>query len=208
VKTALNSLAEKLGLARSAVQDLHQSDTEQRQAHEKLKAERTRLISAPPSRQELIRTAEGQIDAIARAVALELSPRLVSALAGRIDVEASGKINGHVPGNLFDALPALVDARVLIGLMPAVVKARVGEIIQAAKLEAGPPMADREQLLAELDVRIAEVEEQHTALCDQAAALGLTIPLLDDVRMRRAQAAHRAELAELHKPRPAKEFSA
>ena len=75
-------------------------------------------------------------------------------------------------------------------------KASLGAIIDAAKFEAGPPMADRERLLADLDERLADVERQHAQLVDEAAEAGIVLSHMDGERGRRIQAEQRAQYVE------------
>jgi hypothetical protein len=72
-------------------------------------------------------------------------------------------------------------------------KLGLGAALEAAVYEAGPPMGTRVAGLAELDTRIHEAEASHTALVDEAGALGIPLALLPDEHARRMQAQHRRE---------------
>jgi len=81
----------------------------------------------------------------------------------------------------------------LCGLVPGLMKARLKEVIRGTNVKFGLPAEARARRLAEVDVAIAEVEAQHTALVEAAAEVGITLPLIESVRARREAEALKAE---------------
>jgi hypothetical protein len=190
--------AAKLAGARTAVDDLHSVEKELRQEAEGLAVERTRLLGARPPREDLIALAERQVDAIAAEWANGNGPQIVAALAGAVDVQPGGDaVRGLVPGDIRTWLPGMIDGSAVIGLVPSVVKNRLRQIIEAADYIPGPSMDQRQRMIAELDVKLADVESRHSELVDHACELGITLELLPNVagqRARKAQAHQRWEL--------------
>jgi len=191
----LTDLVGRLAGARSALDELHGTDKTLRAMHEDLQAERRRLCGARPPKADLIAEAERQVDAIAAAWAAANGPQLVDAIAPRVDVTPGDAVRGTVEGNLLLA-PFAVDVLTLLALAAGPVKQSLRAIIAATEYAEGPPMSERVPLIAAVDAKLADVEEQHSSLVDQAAALGIALDLLDAVRLRRARAAHLAEVRE------------
>ena len=194
----LADLAGRLAGARSALDDLHATDKALRQMHEELQAERGRLCTARPPRAELIAAVERQVDDAAAAWAAACGPQVIAAVSGTVDVLPGGEVRGIRAGNLFEvpALAGLLDVPTLMALVPDQVKAGLRQLIEATEYAEGPPMSERPTLIAAVAAKIADVEEQHSGLVDQARALGITLGLLDDVRSRRAVEARAAEFRE------------
>jgi len=191
----LTDLVSRLAGARSALDELHDTDKTLRTMHEDLQAERRRLCGARPPKADLIAEAERQVDAIAAAWVAAHGPQLVDAIAGRVDASPAGVVRGIVEGNLL-LVPFVFDVQALLALAPDPVKQSLRTIITGAEYAEGPPMSARAELIAAVDAKIADVEEQHSALVDQALALGIQLDLLDAVRSRRARAAYLAEVRE------------
>jgi hypothetical protein len=185
------TLAARVGIARDAVGQLHDADQALRAAHAAAEAERGRLLSARPPKADVIAVADARVDAIGTAWSAAHGMSLVTALAGSVDVAPDGAVRGILTGDL--ALAGPLDAPTLIALAPDVVKAGLRKLIEATPDAGGPSMRERPQLIADVDVRIADVEAQHSALVDQARTLGITLDLLESVRGRRVMEAQRAE---------------
>jgi hypothetical protein len=194
--TMLKDLAGRLAGARDALSALHDTDKGLRTLHEGLMAERARLVGSQPPRVELIATAEAAIDAVAATWAAEHGPRVVSSLAGYVDMQPDGAVRGFVAGSLWPALTGQDAAQLFAALWPDQAKQGLRRVIDATDYAEGPPIAGRPRLIAEVDAKILDVEEQHSSLVDQARELGITLELLPDVRQRRAHAAHLDEFRE------------
>jgi hypothetical protein len=194
----LADLTSRLAGARSALDAVHETDKALRTMHAELQAERARLCGAKPPREAVIAAAERQVDAIAAAWAAANGAQLVTAIVGAVDVQPNGEVRGLVAGNLLHlpALAGLVDVPTLAAIMPEYLKDGLRRVIEATPYVAGPPMADRPGLIADVDAKIADVEDQHSELVARAAELGISIELLLDVRARRAHEANLAEFRE------------
>jgi hypothetical protein len=185
----IRDLATRMSSARSALADVQAADQELRQAHAALQAERTLLIASPVPRAEVVAVAEAEVDKIGAEWRQAHAQQIVAALGGYVDlVPGTNTVRGVARGSLGPALPAL-DLAALCALLPEAMKNGIRRAIESAEYVEGAPMTDRPRLIRELDARIAEVEEEHSQLVDEATSVNVSLPLLPDVRMRRAQAA-------------------
>lgn len=81
----------------------------------------------------------------------------------------------------------------LCGLAPELMKARLREIVQGVRF--GLDTKARVAKVAALDAQILELEERHTRMCESAAEVGLSLPLLARVAKRREDEARAAKEA-------------
>ena len=65
-------------------------------------------------------------------------------------------------------------------------------MLNATEYAEGPSMGERPRLIAEVDGKLRDVEEQHTRFVDQAPP-GIMLELLPAVRAQHAKAKHLAE---------------
>jgi hypothetical protein len=193
----LRSWAKSLVGARDALAELREHERALREEHERLvSVERPGLISRRPPVEDLVADVASQIDALGARWRAANADRVIAELTGSVDVAPSGAVSRIVSGNLEAAFPAPLGIDALAALVPAVLKAALSDVVRAVEYDAGPPMASRVPMVAELDRRVAEIEEAHNELVDQAAELGVTIPRLPAVAARLAEEARRRERAE------------
>jgi hypothetical protein len=198
LKTALRGVVDKLAGARSAVEQVRQAEAALRQEHEDLSQERSRLINAKPDRAQLLKALDVQVRALAEQWAADNGTRVVGALAGSLNVSPSGQVLGVIPGALADEFRgSLVDLGTLCALCPEAVRARLAAIIEKADYAAGPAMDGRPALVANLDKRMASVEQEHASLVDEAERAGVTLAHLDGERAKRIALQRRREAAAL-----------
>jgi hypothetical protein len=124
-------------------------------------------------------------------------------LAGRFGPTASSPFAPVLVGpELPDFLVgAPVTWEALAGVFPDLFAQFVVEVAATPDFQAGPPLAARPARLAAIQARREQIAAKHTAICDEAAELGVQIPLLPAVAARRSQAAQslaRAQEALLH----------
>lgn len=192
--TLLKDVATRLAAGKAAAQDLHAAEADLRAAHAALLAERAQLIGALPPRQALVRAAAEEVDAHAAQFRAGRALEVARAVAGGLEVGADGMVRGVRAGSIAGGLSFPLDFATLCALAPDAVKAGLRAILEAADYQAGPPLADRAALIAAVDERIRETIEQHTALVDDAKALGIPLQLMPEEHARRLRAErHRAD---------------
>jgi hypothetical protein len=113
----------------------------------------------------------------ARAMAWAFTSGLVTRSDERLFVKRPG---------LWDGPSGHLAFHDVVGLVPELVKARLETILRSSAFETGLPLEAREPAIADADRTIAAVEDLHTRLVDDAAGLGITLPLLPAVQARRA----------------------
>jgi hypothetical protein len=200
--------AARLAGARTAVEELHATDHQLREAHAAAQRGRDRLISAPPPVDEVIGAMVRVVDAHAAGWAREHAVGLIHAFGPGLELERDGTLRER-PARMPDWF-LLRDLRLkdVVGAFPELVKARLAEIIRGHAYEAGPSQTERARLVAEADARIAELEAQHTELVDAAGALTppIVLALLPAVQARRdADAARRQREGRAEQDRQARE---
>jgi hypothetical protein len=181
--------AKKLAGARSAVQELADADAGLRQALADAQAERAKLINLRAPKSEVLRALDDEITTLADRWAAEYGMRLVTCLAGTVDVAPSGEPRGIVRyATLTDEVGGL-GLPALAALLPIELRAGLAEVIAKTSYEEGPAMAERVARVATVDRKIRDLEQQHSQLCDDARVLGITLALLPEENARRIQAA-------------------
>jgi uncharacterized membrane protein YqiK len=178
---------QQLREAAAAAAKLAQRDQELRAAHKAAIAERHRVHFAPPPTEEVLANMRRLVDEAARAWLAENAGAIAEAFAGRTDERPSGPHVTRRP-SLWRRPGHFLDVPDLCGLAPEAMKARFEEAIRRRDARAGLPPAERAERVAELDRRIAAIEESHTTMVDAAARLPqpIDIPLLETVRSRRS----------------------
>ena len=166
-------------------------------------AARAELINRLPPRQDLVRAAGEEVDAIAARFRTERALALARAAAGGLaagglDVGPDGRIQGIRVGSVASELAWPLDFVALCGLVPDAVKAGLRAILEGAAYEPGATLADRVALVAAVDAKVAELERQHTTLVDEAAALGIPLTLLPEEHGRRVRAERHREYVDQH----------
>jgi hypothetical protein len=181
VKDTLRDFAARMSAAKGAVQMLHETDRALRDEHAAALAERSRIAHALPPLAEIRTRLAAEVDRLGR----EWRRSHASDLAAVARPEEISLAAGARFANAIGA----VDLGFLCALLGDSLKASLAVVVNGAAGETGPALADRPGLIADLDKRIADLEREHAALCDEARAAGITLELLDVERGRR----HRAE---------------
>ncbi|MCL4764469.1 MAG: hypothetical protein KJ018_22265 [Burkholderiales bacterium] len=91
--------------------------------------------------------------------------------------------------------PGHLDFGDVVGLFPDLVAARLEAVIRDHPYAAGASLDERPAALATADAALTTAETAHTALVDEAARYGVTLPLLDVVRQRRETERTRRQMA-------------
>lgn len=204
MKTVMTKVADwtnRLAGARSAMEELRGADAELRREHAAALAERTRVIGLSPPLADIIGAMRRLVDEHAQQWAERNGPGLVRAFGpGLKESGEDGSVSEQKPSmpdmfwTAYGNLPVRdMNPSALAGLAPDLMKTRLEAVIRATPYDAGPPIADRPALLAELDAKIRDIEQRHTELVDGAAAFDppITLALLPAVAARRQEEAYR-----------------
>lgn len=155
---------------------------------------RLRIATAPEPIDVVVDNMRVQVDEYAEAWVDKSRAGILEAFSGALESTPDGTMRVNRP-RMF-RLPDFgrLTFNDLVGLAPEVIKMRLEEILRAVHYEAGPPLAERPPLIAEIDARLVALESEHEALVDDAGALDPPIALdhLPTVRQRREAAASRA----------------
>lgn len=154
-----------------------------REAHRSALVERKRACDGRPPIDEVVANMRRLVDEAAARWGNDRHYSMLIDFGGGMELRTDGSIRERRPQ--MHSLGNHVDS--LIGLAPGLIKDRLEEILRSQSYEAGAPLADRPRLIAEADVRIREIEDQHSALVDAAAHLNppISLELLPAVRDRR-----------------------
>ena len=106
--TILEKFADLLSGARTAIGKLHETDVDLRRQHGEACAEKMRLIGAPGSKKEAVRTLDREIKEQGERWASHCAPRLIASLVGRVAVAPSGAIEGIVRDETVTAVVGLL----------------------------------------------------------------------------------------------------
>jgi hypothetical protein len=159
------------------------ADQALRKEREQRQAERARLLSAPATTAEQLARAEASIDRAGRAFWSTNLDRVI-----------------HESGSVIEALEKFpvvtLDLRALCALCPDQVKAAVRAAVTSRAI-AGEPLEGRAERIAAIDQRIGEIEREHRALVDKAAAQGIVIADLDTNRAARVREERQREEVKL-----------
>lgn len=171
---------------------MHDTERQLREQHAVAVKERDTIVNACAPREEVLAHMEHEIDLWAAKWAQDHGFGLVLNLGPGHQVTPDGTLAPRAP-KLPDSFYGNVPMLQLLGIAPAVVKARLAQIIKATPYDEGPPAADRARFYAAADARVAELERQHTDLVDAAAALDppIALTLLPVVAERRTAEAEK-----------------
>lgn len=178
----------------ASMAELHEMDRQIREAHRAAERARDELVSAPPPADEVIAAMEGEVDQLAATWAKERAHGIVTSFGPGLQLNRDGTLNPRQPQSPDWFFTKHLTLQELAGAFPELVKPRLAALIRGYEYVAGPAQADRARAVAEADARILELEEEHTGLVDQAAALEppILLELLPRVKDRRAEEAERA----------------
>lgn len=194
LKGILADLAGASREARDGIAKLRAVDIELRAEDERIAAEIATQTSALPPKADIIAAGERQVDALGEGWRQAYGPRILAAIAGRLDVRMDGEVSGIVPGDMtaFGLLPQGLDLHALAGIAPGFLKAGLRDLVQATTYEAGPRLEERPARIAELQARRRGIHAQHRAMVDEAAAAGVTLAdLPENVALRHREARDR-----------------
>jgi hypothetical protein len=181
---------------RNASRPLRETAARLREEHGRLKARLQQMPKGRPPQAELQSNQQALRQAYAAAWHQKWDEHLLEAWSGHLRVPPEVAMPatkapsfGDLPaaGRDFGYECAIAEAGGLAQLF--------SQIITQATYTPIAPLAEQPGVYAEIEAEIARVEAQHSALCDEAASGDepITIPLLEDVRSRRAYAAHLLE---------------
>lgn len=179
-----------LQAAAKATEALRETEATLRARHTKAVRDRRATWAALASRDAVRTHAADLVEKAATAWRAQHGAMWTRALSGYqdirgVDTEREVRVRPQLP----DLMPTDLSLPALCGLCPDAVLASMIAMIDAQPDTVfGLAEADRTACLAQLDAQIADLEQQHTALVDAAGDAGLTLPLLADVRDRRAAA--------------------
>ena len=189
------SLADRITGAKSAITSLSTTERGLRDEHGQCLVERRQIIQAVPPRARILARVRDEIAAVRRAWIHDNGQALAANLGGSLRIAMSGAVEGVQHGSVLSALGSL-DPRTSCALLPDALLAGITKILEEVDYPEGPPLEDRPPMIAKLDKRIAAIEDAHSELVDQAKVVGIEFPLLEEVRSRRAAAAHQRALDE------------
>jgi len=202
VMTKVADWTNRLAGARSAMEELRAADAELRREHAAALAERTRLIGLSPPVEAIIGAMRHLVDEHAEQWAKRNGQGLVRAFGPGLEEKEDGSVSERkplLPAAFWTAYGELsmreLTPSALAGLAADLMKARLEAVIRATPYDAGPPIAERPALLAELDAKIRDIEARHSELVDGAAAFDppITLALLPAVAVRRIAEAERGK---------------
>lgn len=183
----------------AAAKTVTSAEAELRAQHAALRIERKGIIDAAASEAECVANLGRLVDAKAEEWARAHAAACVRALSGETEVRGTAPpyIERRVPPRLpsWGDIQGTLRFEDLCGLAPALVKARLSEVVRDSGARFGLPAEERKARLAALDAEIASLEDQHVQLVEGAASVGITLPLLDSVAKRREAEASEVERA-------------
>jgi hypothetical protein len=197
--------AKGLQAARAALTTLHAEDARLRAEHVALGRERLHLLNAWPPVDEIVAAMRGVVDALAAAWAKNKASSLRAAFGPGLEETTPGSFKprrSQWPEHLFySTVYGGFNSEHFAEMSPETVKATFEAALRADPYEAGPPLADRLPLLADVDARIAALERAHEELVDAARALDPPVsfsyfPNVAERRAREAEERRRNELAD------------
>lgn len=113
---------------------------------------------------------------------------IVDSFSRRLERDADGRLR-EVPARLWPGLGGPLTPFQWIALDAEAMKAAAHRLIDGATYEPGPVMEDRPALIEATEREITAAEAEHTRFVDEAAELGITLPLLPSVKARREREA-------------------
>lgn len=165
-----------------------------RQQHVVAVHDRDEIPAAAEPIEIIIANMRRVIDEAATEYARDNGYTILTAFTGRLELQMDGTLATRRPQLWFG--PRLeLRFRDLCGLVPELIKAQLETILRSVPYQAGLPLEERAAAIAAADEKIRVIEEQHTELCDTAAALDppIVLPLLEPVKQRREAARLKAE---------------
>lgn len=155
-----------------------------REAHTAALAEQKRACDGRPPIDEVVANMRRLVDEAAARWGNDRHYSMLIDFGGGMELRTDGSIQERRP-QMHSLQRVSLDS--LIGLAPELVKARLEEILRSQPYEAGAPLADRPRLIAEADVRIREIEDQHETLVNACGQLDppITLRHLTPVQERR-----------------------
>jgi hypothetical protein len=130
------------------------------------------------------------IDRLSQRWANEHRSLIVEAFTARLrESRGDGRVSVSPPRGRFDIASSSTLLDTLCGLVPEMVKEALEDIIRSTPYKSGLPLDDRLPALRQLEEAIRAIEDQHTALVDEASAVDppVVLKLLTPVRDRREE---------------------
>jgi hypothetical protein len=184
--------SQRVRAAQAAIADLYSADRTLREDHAAALRERDRVAALPPPVDDVVANMRGLVDELAASWSANHRESVIGHCGGSYELENSGlemkTRQPQLPWTLFPIEgPRLRD---LCGLFPEMIKNRLEDIIRAQPIESGTSLSARPAAVAAVDARISAIEDEHTELCDTAAAFAppIHLELLAPVRARREKA--------------------
>jgi hypothetical protein len=189
----LASLRDRLVGAQKALSDLAAEDGRLRQAHAAALEERTRIEGSPLPLDEALARLNSALDAHVEHWRQARAGRFARVCGSPRDLEGRSVF--------LDGLPPHPSTADLVAIFPQTARAELTALVRqayAADVTPGPPSTDRPRLLAAVNARITELEEEHTALVDfgRSQTPPIEIEYLPPVAERRRDEQRRRERAE------------
>jgi hypothetical protein len=173
--------------AKDAAGRVHAGEQSLRVKHKALVTERRKIIQAARCLEEVLVNAARLVDEAGAKFIDRFAQRMVRELSGYTEQRGSGDERREVAARAH--LPILPDGFFdfggLCGMVPALMKERLADVIRRSGANFGLPTEARAAKVAELDAGIAALEALHTELVDGAGEVGIALPLLDTVAKRR-----------------------
>jgi hypothetical protein len=162
--------------------------------HTDLNKERGTIWLAPAPQAEALANAERLVDQAAREFASTHGRRFALDLGGGPKVIEGTTRYEHVGPHLpaFGPIGSPLSFETLCGIAPALVKARIAEILKGAG-PFGQPASARESRIAEIDREVASIEAEHRVLLEGAREFGVELEEIPVVKARQYTEARKAE---------------
>jgi len=187
-----NEAIKTLRAAKAAASTLVETERTLRARHAELLKERHDVATAHASQAECVANIARLVDQAAADFAAKFGGSVVAAVGGHSELvgHPGAAEEREVPPHLprFGDIGSPLDFRALCAFAAPLVKDQLGAIVKSSKVKHGLSRKARAAKLAELDQELADVEAQHTELCDATHGLGLDLPPLAAVRERREAA--------------------
>lgn len=179
--------------ARDVLTRAHDTVAAKAAERDQAEADRRQVVQSLASRPHVLLNYDTELDSVAQQFATSRALAVVASLSGRVRLDARGKFAGlYRPQTLAEAI-GQIDGVVLVALVPELRAALRRELERVPYLE-GPPMDQRERLLAEADAKIEGLLAEHRQLVDAARELGLHIEDLPETRGARLREAREQEI--------------
>ena len=197
------TLKNAAGTVRKELERIREADEAMRAAHAAAVLKRDAIAGAIPPVDELIGNMRA---AVAEAIDLEpqVRPRTV--------IEAfAGELNSRGDARRSPGLPFFAHALTLrdwAALAPEMMTDIFEAYLKRHASKTGIHKADLPAAIAEADLKVQQIEIEHTSIVDAAAEAGLTLALLPAVRERRDNEARAAELQRDRQARKAEAIAA